>query len=127
MAELLAKEPLFSGKTEFDQLDKIFRTLGTPSEKIWPGFAKLPGVKVKFSKQPYNKLREKFPPTSFSGRPTLSEAGFDLLNKLLTYDPEKVSIEIVKGFHTNHSPHLLVLLNVWGLILDVANNSGGCP
>lgn len=45
----------------------------------------------------YNKLREKFPPTSFSGRPTLSEAGFDLLNKLLTYDPEKVSIEIVKS------------------------------
>lgn len=38
----------------------------------------------------YNKLRDKFPPTSFSGRPTLSEAGFDLLNKLLTYDPEKV-------------------------------------
>lgn len=38
----------------------------------------------------YNKLRDKFPPTSFSGRPTLSEAGFDLLNKLLTFDPEKV-------------------------------------
>lgn len=89
MAELLAKEPLFSGKTEFDQLDKIFRTLGTPNEKIWPGFGKLPGVKVNFVKQPYNRLREKFPPTSFSGRPTLSEAGFDLLNKLLTYDPEK--------------------------------------
>jgi len=80
MAELLAKEPLFSGKTEFDQLDKvifflslghiyphsfrlfyisyrltslqIFRTLGTPNEKIWPGFAKLPGVKVNFVKQP---------------------------------------------------------------------------
>ncbi|WOL15576.1 cyclin-dependent kinase G-2-like [Canna indica] len=89
MAELLAKEPLFTGKTEFDQLDKIFRMLGTPNEKIWPGFAKLPGVKVNFVKQPYNKLREKFPPTSFSGRPTLSEAGFDLLNRLLTYDPEK--------------------------------------
>ncbi|CAA6663964.1 unnamed protein product [Spirodela intermedia] len=89
MAELLAKEPLFNGKTEFDQLDKIFRILGTPNEKIWPGFPKLPGVKVNFVKQPYNKLREKFPPTSFSGRPTLSEAGFDLLNKLLTYDPEK--------------------------------------
>ncbi|EHA8589393.1 putative Cyclin-dependent kinase G-2 [Cocos nucifera] len=89
MAELLAKEPLFNGKTEFDQLDKIFRTLGTPNEKIWPGFAKLPGIKVNFVKQPYNRLREKFPPTSFSGRPTLSEAGFDLLNKLLTYDPEK--------------------------------------
>ncbi|XP_026663363.1 cyclin-dependent kinase G-2 isoform X2 [Phoenix dactylifera] len=53
MAELLAKEPLFNGKTEFDQLDKIFRTLGTPNEKIWPGFAKLPGVKVNFVKQPH--------------------------------------------------------------------------
>nr|WNT93105.1 CDKG2-1 protein [Phyllostachys edulis] len=89
MAELLAKEPLFNGKTEFEQLDKIFRTLGTPNEKIWPGYAKLPGVKVNFVKQPYNRLREKFPAASFSGRPLLSEAGFDLLNRLLTYDPEK--------------------------------------
>ncbi|WOL16123.1 cyclin-dependent kinase G-2-like [Canna indica] len=100
MAELLAKEPLFSGKTEFDQLDKIFRILGTPNEKIWPGFSKLPGVKVNFVKQPYNKLREKFPPTSFSGRPTLSEAGFDLLNKLLTYDPEKrITAEAALNHH----------------------------
>ena len=38
----------------------------------------------------YNKLREKFPATGFGGRPTLSEAGFDLLNKMLTYDPNKV-------------------------------------
>ncbi|XP_077211932.1 cyclin-dependent kinase G-2-like isoform X2 [Tasmannia lanceolata] len=52
MAELLTKAPLFNGKTEFDQLDKIFKTLGTPNEKIWPGFVKLPGVKVNFVKQP---------------------------------------------------------------------------
>ncbi|XP_027343547.1 cyclin-dependent kinase G-2 isoform X2 [Abrus precatorius] len=50
MAELLSKEPLFNGKTEFDQLDKIFRILGTPNETIWPGFTKLPGVKVNFVK-----------------------------------------------------------------------------
>lgn len=50
MAEMLSKEPLFNGKTEFDQLDKIFRTLGTPNETIWPGFSKLPGVKVNFVK-----------------------------------------------------------------------------
>ncbi|KAG6471908.1 cyclin-dependent kinase G-2-like isoform X1 [Zingiber officinale] len=89
MAELLSKDPLFCGKSERDQLDKMFRTLGTPTESIWPGFAKLPGVKVNFVKQPYNKLREKFPPTSFIGGPTLSEAGFDLLNRLLTYNPDK--------------------------------------
>ncbi|EHA8589447.1 hypothetical protein COCNU_scaffold009941G000010 [Cocos nucifera] len=34
------------------ELKKIFRTFGTPNEKIWPGFAKLPGVKVNFVKQP---------------------------------------------------------------------------
>ncbi|XP_076898028.1 cyclin-dependent kinase G-2-like isoform X2 [Bidens hawaiensis] len=50
MAELLSKQPLFNGKTEFDQLDKIFKTLGTPNETIWPGYSKLPGVKVNFVK-----------------------------------------------------------------------------
>ncbi|KAL1216421.1 Cyclin-dependent kinase G-2 [Cardamine amara subsp. amara] len=89
MAELLSKAPLFNGKTEFDQLDKIFRILGTPNESIWPGFSKLPGVKVNFVKHQYNLLRKKFPATSFTGAPVLSDAGFDLLNKLLTYDPER--------------------------------------
>ncbi|XP_061994307.1 cyclin-dependent kinase G-2 isoform X1 [Rosa rugosa] len=89
MAELLSKEPLFNGKTEFEQLDKIFKILGTPNETIWPGFSKLPGVKVNFVKHQYNLLRKKFPATSFTGSPVLTEAGFDLLNKLLTYDPEK--------------------------------------
>ncbi|KAG9446662.1 hypothetical protein H6P81_012790 [Aristolochia fimbriata] len=89
MAELLAKEPLFSGKNEIDQLDKIFKTLGTPTENIWPGFTMLPGARVKYTKQPYNNLRKKFPRASFTGRSVLSEAGLDLLNKLLTYDPEK--------------------------------------
>ncbi|KAK9063498.1 hypothetical protein SSX86_017368 [Deinandra increscens subsp. villosa] len=105
MAELLSKQPLFNGKTEFDQLDKIFKTLGTPNETIWPGYSKLPGVKVNFVKHQlpalgdflvcvssfcwYNLLRRKFPATSFTGSPVLSDAGFDLLNKLLTYDPEK--------------------------------------
>ncbi|KAL2547320.1 Protein kinase superfamily protein [Forsythia ovata] len=89
MAELLSKEPLFNGKTEFDQLDKIFRILGTPNETIWPGFSRLPRVKVNFVKNQYNQLRRKFPATSFTGSPVVSDAGFDLLNKLLTYDPDK--------------------------------------
>ncbi|KAL1556080.1 cyclin-dependent kinase [Salvia divinorum] len=89
MAELLSKEPLFNGKTEVEQLDKIFRILGTPNETIWPGFSKLPGVKVNFVKHKYNLLRRKFPATSFTGSPVLSDAGFDLLNRLLTYDPDK--------------------------------------
>ncbi|XP_012438984.1 cyclin-dependent kinase G-2 isoform X1 [Gossypium raimondii] len=89
MAELLAKEPLFKGTSEIDQLRKIFDTLGVPSEKIWPGFSELPGSKANYSKQPYNLLRKKFPAASFTGSAVLSDAGFDLLNRLLTYDPEK--------------------------------------
>ncbi|KAG4933049.1 Cyclin-dependent kinase G-2 [Glycine soja] len=89
MAELIAKEPLFRGKSELEQLDKIFRTLGTPDEKIWPGLSKLPGAKANFVKQPINTLRKKFPAASFTGLPVLSELGFDLLKRLLTYDPEK--------------------------------------
>ncbi|MCL7051682.1 hypothetical protein MKW94_030070 [Papaver nudicaule] len=88
MAELLSKEPLFNGKTEVDQLDKIFETLGTPSETSWPGFSKLPDApKVKFSKHHQFSLRKKFPPTAFTESPVLSDAGFDLLNRLLAYDP----------------------------------------
>ncbi|XP_073132734.1 cyclin-dependent kinase G-2-like [Henckelia pumila] len=90
MAELLSKEPLFNGNTEVQQLDKIFKILGTPTETIWPGFSKLPGVKkVNFAKNEYNLLRRKFPATSFTGSLVLSDAGFDLLRKLLTYDPDK--------------------------------------
>ncbi|GFQ07547.1 cyclin-dependent kinase g-2 [Phtheirospermum japonicum] len=89
MAELLSKEPLFNGNSEIEQLDKIFKILGTPNETIWPGFSKLPGHRVKFVKHKYNLLRKKFPATSFSGSPVLSDAGFDLLSKLLTYDPDK--------------------------------------
>ncbi|KAJ1380459.1 Serine/threonine-protein kinase, active site [Sesbania bispinosa] len=89
MAELVAKEPLFRGKTEIEQLHKIFQTLGTPDEKIWPGLSKLPGSKTNFVKQPYNMLSKKFPAASFTGSPVLSELGFDLMKKLLTYDPEK--------------------------------------
>lgn len=89
MAELLAKKPLFDGNRELEQIDKIFRTLGTPNETIWPGYSKLPGVKPNFVKQPYNGLRKKFPVATFTGSPVLTELGFDLLNKLLTYDPKK--------------------------------------
>ena len=45
MAELLGRDPLFQGKSEIDQIDRVFRLLGTPNEKIWPGFERLPGVR----------------------------------------------------------------------------------
>merc|ERR1712042_358761 len=35
-AELATKKPLFHGDSEIDQLFRIFRTLGTPNNDVWP-------------------------------------------------------------------------------------------
>ena len=44
-AELLLHKALFKGKSEIDQLNQIFKELGTPNDKIWPGYSGLPCVK----------------------------------------------------------------------------------
>lgn len=60
-AELLRMEALFPGKSEMDQLNKIFKELGTPSERVWPGYSKLPLVpKIPFAHYPVNSLRQRF-------------------------------------------------------------------
>lgn len=74
-AELLRMEALFPGKSEIDQLNRIFKELGTPNDRIWPGYSKLPMVqKIPFAHYPVNNLRQRF---SLS----LSDLGIELLNK----------------------------------------------
>ncbi|KRY51466.1 Cyclin-dependent kinase 11B, partial [Trichinella britovi] len=80
--EFLTLKPLFAGKSEIEQMNKIFKMLGTPNETIWPGYSSLPGVKrMTFAEYPFSSLRKHF-------GATLSDKGFDLMNKLLTYDPK---------------------------------------
>ncbi len=43
--ELLTTEPLLSGKVEMEQLEKMFRLLGTPKLSEWPEFTELPHAK----------------------------------------------------------------------------------
>ncbi|VDN55519.1 unnamed protein product [Dracunculus medinensis] len=82
-AEFLKLKPIFPGKGELDQIHKIFLDLGTPSEKIWPGYSSLPGVsKVKFEYE-YNQLWKKFPSN------VVDKTGLDFLNEMLRYDPNK--------------------------------------
>lgn len=82
--EFLLGKPVFSAKTEIDQLKCIFKTLGTPNDDIWPGVSELPAMnKNVFSKQPFNQLKKRFEKCLFS------EKGFNLMNGLLTYCPEK--------------------------------------
>ncbi|XP_063679437.1 cyclin-dependent kinase 11B-like isoform X2 [Bolinopsis microptera] len=82
--ELLSQKPLFPGKSEIDQINKIFKELGTPNERIWPGYSELPATqRVSFVNHPYNKIGNRYPVT------VLSKQGLALLNKLLCYDPAK--------------------------------------
>ncbi|CAN7993033.1 unnamed protein product, partial [Ixodes hexagonus] len=55
--EMINKRPLFHGDSEIDQLFRIFRTLGTPTEETWPGVAKLPDYKASFPNWSENILR----------------------------------------------------------------------
>jgi cell division cycle 2-like protein len=89
-AEIILMKPLFPGRGEIDQIDQIFKLLGCPNEENWKGFSQLPNVQnIRWKWQKQNRLREKFPISSFSGGSSLSNAGFDLLNRLLEYDPKK--------------------------------------
>ncbi|KAJ3220395.1 Cyclin-dependent kinase 11A [Dinochytrium kinnereticum] len=71
-AELVNKEPMAPGRSEIDQLNKIFKLLGTPNEKIWPGFMDLPAAKaVTFVNQPESPLPKD--PSLFPTYPSKSE------------------------------------------------------
>jgi serine/threonine protein kinase len=48
MAEMLSHRPLFPADSEIDQLFRIFRVLGTPTEATWPGVSQLPDYKPEF-------------------------------------------------------------------------------
>ena len=88
-AEFLLKTPLLPGKGEFDQLDKIFKLLGTPSEETWEGFNELPAAKnFRWKQNPRSHLRAKFPREPFK-QIYLSDIGFDLLSRMLMFDPKK--------------------------------------
>jgi len=90
-AELVLREPLLPGKGELDQIDKIFKLLGVPTEASWPGVSDLPHMKkVQFKPQPFNHLRNKFKRgASFTSETALSDAGFDLLKSMLSLDPKQ--------------------------------------
>merc|ERR1719192_1338279 len=100
-AELLLMKPLFPGRSEIDMLNRIFKELGTPNDKIWPKYGELPGVKKNsFTDFKYNTLRNKF------GADRLSNHGFELLNRFLTYDPARryTAAEALKHQYMDESP-----------------------
>ena len=75
--------PLIAGTSEADQLERIFRLLGTPSHADYPGMVDLPEYHPNLPRYPT-------PINGFSGLvPTLDPTGVDLLSKMLQYDPAR--------------------------------------
>ncbi|PGH11684.1 CMGC/CDK protein kinase [Helicocarpus griseus UAMH5409] len=80
MAEMSMGHPLFPGSTNEDQLQKIFRLMGTPSEHSWPGISQLPGYKPDLPVYATQELSLLFP--------RMNNLGLDLLNRMLQLRPE---------------------------------------
>lgn len=57
MAEMFSGRPLFPGTGNEDQLQKIFRLMGTPSERSWPGISSFPEYKPNFTVYATQDLR----------------------------------------------------------------------
>lgn len=57
----LTRRALFPGDSEIDQLFRIFRTLGTPDEDIWPGVSNLPDYKRIFPRWEAQNVSEIVP------------------------------------------------------------------
>nr|CAG4638526.1 EOG090X081V [Cyclestheria hislopi] len=74
-----AGRPLFPGSDVDDQLKRIFKLLGTPTEDTWPGLTQLPDYKPFVIYQPTMTFAQVVPKLNLKGR--------DLLQKLLICNP----------------------------------------
>ncbi|KAH8506835.1 hypothetical protein Peur_044001 [Populus x canadensis] len=84
-AELLHGKPIFPGKDEPEQLNKIFELCGAPDEFNWPGVSKIPWYNnLKPTRPMKRRLREVFR--------HFDRNALELLEKMLTLDPsERIS------------------------------------
>ncbi|KAL1881290.1 Cyclin-dependent kinase catalytic subunit [Diaporthe australafricana] len=78
-AEMCTRKALFPGDSEIDEIFKIFRILGTPTEDVWPGVTSYPDFKSSFPKwnRDYSQVLCQ----------NLDRHGLDLLEMMLVYDP----------------------------------------
>lgn len=81
-SELATRQALFPGDSEIDQIFRIFRTLGTPTEQSWKGVTQLPDYKATFPK--WGRQTDL---STALAQGKLCDLGMDLLEKMLVYDP----------------------------------------
>ena len=84
IGEIATGAPLFAGDSEIDTIFKIFQTLGTPSEQVWPGVGELPEYKASFPNwlpRGWAQIR--------NTKQQVGTDGIDLLENLMCYDPRR--------------------------------------
>ncbi|KAJ4850147.1 hypothetical protein Tsubulata_000627 [Turnera subulata] len=79
LAELLAGKPIMPGRTEVEQLHKIFKLCGSPTEEYWKK-SKLPNATLFKPQQPYKRCIAE----TFKDFPS---ASLPLIETLLSIDP----------------------------------------
>ena len=84
-AEIVTRMPLFMGKAEPEQLQKIFICRGTPTEEEWPGFKDLPLYPNQLEAYPDTEKYQPQPLSHFV--PGLDAEGLDLLEMMLKCNP----------------------------------------
>ncbi|KAJ9087350.1 cyclin-dependent protein kinase [Entomophthora muscae] len=95
LGELLTGKPMFKGEElrmekktlpfQKNQMTKIIEVLGNPTKEDWPDIDLMPDYSCLHSlKSHYNNLS-----SLFNACHVKSDAAFDLLQKLLIYDPKK--------------------------------------
>lgn len=85
LAELILGKPLFTGKTDMDQLKLIFDLMGTPTPQSWPGFQDLKLLRtgeVSIDKPKKSRFREKY-------SQKIPPHALNLIERLLELDPVK--------------------------------------
>ena len=80
MAEMYTGRPLFPGTTNEDQIVRIFRIMGTPTERTWPGLTQFPEFKNNWQMYATQSLSNILP--------QIDPAGIDLLSQMLQLRPE---------------------------------------
>lgn len=89
LAELLTRKPLFPGKDEAEQTELIFQMLGSPTDKLWPEWHRLPQAHIVPDLSKYSpQLEEHFANLSArKGGHGVSRAAVNLIKQLLRLDP----------------------------------------
>ncbi|CEG47103.1 cmgc cdk crk7 protein kinase [Plasmopara halstedii] len=89
-AELYIGHPIFQGKTELEQITKIFDICGTPTTESWPDYKFLTHSSTFVPDKPKPKrLREHLMRETSARKRILPKGALELIEALLVLDPEQ--------------------------------------